>query len=307
MAALSAKLEGLLLDDCHVRYAVRLLHGLNADLALRAKEVAESVSSRTRFLPTIGRREELAAIEAVDDERERASAAEEAVERLQALVLPALGHELESHVRAVAPAYVRGLTALHHLVEWPEVLSRLEVKLAGFIRALGQARNMATTGYDRQQRAFAPAAREAVDLAIAAARTLDEEVARVNGLADQHQVAVLNTPQAAAVLPRVPVVHFRVRLERVQGLEIAEVQAEFGRILEMCATLEETGLVGLREATTRVATQHGELSRKYLETYLGQLRVYMDTHRLVSAETTGRIQRLQLQYLGVVNFPFELG
>ena len=307
MSQLSVKLDELLLDDCHVRYALRLLKELSDDLILRAKAIEQSLSSRTRFLPTIGRPEELAAVNTAKAEQAKAESAQETMLKLHALLVPALEHELESHLRTVSVDYVRGLSALDNLVEWPGMLDRLAAKLGVLLRALGQARNMMSSGYDRQRRVFSASANEAIDQALVAARELDDVIALVNEVSDRHQRGVLKTPQAAAVLPRVPVVGFRLRIEQVRSMGIADVQAEFTRILEMCAMLETVGLEGMREATQRVAAMHTELGRNYLKTYLGQLRAYMDEHRLVPAQVTARIHRLQLRYLGTVNFPFELG
>ncbi len=307
MSQLPVKLDESLLDDCHVRYALRLLKELGDDLALRAKAIEQSLSSRTRFLPTIGNPAELAAVEAGKAELAKAVSANETMLRLQALIVPALENELESHVRTVSADYVRGLSALDNMAGWPALLDRLVTKLAAVQSALGQARNMVSSGYDWQRREFSRPANESINRALAAARELDDIIALVNDLADRYQRDILRTPQAAAVLPRVPVVGFRLRIEHVRTLGIAEVQAEFNRTLEMCAMLETIGLNGLREATERVAVQHRELGAKYLQSYLGQLRAYMDEHRLVPAQVTERIHKLQLRYLGAVNFPFELG
>lgn len=295
------------MDDCHVRCALRLLKELNDDLVLRDKALQQSVSSRTRFLPTIGRPDELAAIEAARKELANAASAQETMVALHAVIEKALNEELERHVRTVSPAYLRGLAALDNLEAWPALIERLAEKMTGLLNALGMARNMASSGYDWQKRTFSLSASEAIETAKAAARELDELIFVVNGRSDRHQLEVLNTPQAAAVLPRVPVVGFEVRIERVRSLGIADVQAEFNRILEMCGMLASTGLMGLREATERVAVVHAEASRTYLKTYLGQLRAYMDENRLDPNQTTARIHRLQQQHLGAVNFPYEMG
>jgi hypothetical protein len=306
MAHVSVKLDELLMADCHVRCALRLLKELNEELSARVAAVQQSCSSRTRFLPTIGRPEELAAVEAARADLAKAASAQETMLKLHATIDAQLGAELDSYVRAVSPAYERGLMALNNLVSWPALLDRLALKLAGLLSALGSARNMASSGYDWQRRTFSSTALEAISRARAAAQELDETVLLVNNQSDRHQLEILNTPHAAAVLPRVPVVGFEARIARVQSLTIPEVQAEFDRVLEMCGMLESTGLKGLREATERVAATHSELSRAYLETYLKQLRAHMDQHRLVPGQTTAQIHRLQLQHFGKINFPYEV-
>lgn len=307
MAHVSVKLDELLMDDCHVRCALRLLKELNEDLALRSKALQQSLSSRTRFLPTIGRPDELAAVEATRVELANAASAQETMIRLHAIIDSALNAELENHVRTVSPAYQRGMDALANLDAWPGLVEKFSEKLTDLLNALGTARNMVSSGYDWQNRVFSQPAQEAIARAKAAAHELDAWIFVVNGRADRHQMEVHNTPQAGAVLPRVPVVGFEVRIDRVRTLGIADVQAEFNRILEMCGMLASTGLAGLHEAQERVMLAHAKLSRAYLQTYLAQLRAYMDESRLNPNETTARIHRLQRQHLGAVNFPYEMG
>lgn len=306
MANVPAKLDELLLDDCHVRCALRLLKELNDDLALRAKAIQQSFSSITRFLPTIGRADELAALETARAELAKAASAQDTMIKLHAVIDARLGSELDSHVRSVSPAFMRGLAAFENLVAWPALLDKWEESLKGLLKTVGMARTMSSSGYDSVRRVFSPGAIEAIKRAQAAAYELDEIVSLMNERSDRHQIAIVNTPHAAAVLPRVPVVGFQVVMDRAQSLGVAEMQVEFGRIADMCALLETTGLSGLREATERVAAMHGVLSRTYLQTYLGQLRAYMDEHRLDTSQTTARIHRLQLQQFGAVNFPFQL-
>jgi hypothetical protein len=307
MAEPSAKLDELLLDDCHVRYALRLLNELHDDFELRVKAIQQSFSSRTRFLPTIGRPDELAAHEAARAQLARVASARETMARLHPLIAAGLAGELDNYLRLASPAYLRGLEAIEKLAAWPGLLDRLDAKLAELLRALVAARNMAASGYNWQRGRLSPSANAAIDRALVVARQLDEKITLVNAWADRHQLEIMDTPQAAAVLPRMPVVSFQARIERVRTLMIAEVQAEFDRIMEMLAMLETTGMTGLREATDHVKAVHRALSHAYLQTYLGQLRAHMDERRLVPAETTARIHRLQSQYLGVVNFPFDLG
>lgn len=307
MAHVSVKLDALLMDDCHVRCALRLIKELNDDLTLRAQALQQGLSSRTRFLPTIGRPDELAAVEATRNELATAASAQESLIKLQAIIDGELDRELEQYVKTVSAPYMRGLDALSNLSVWPGLIDRLSEKLTGLLNALGMARNMVSSGYDWQKRAFSLSANEAIERAKLAARDLDELIFVVNGRADRHQMDLHDTPQAAAVLPRVPVVGFEVRIDRVRSLGIADVQAEFNRILDMCGMLATTGLIGLRDATDRVATTHAELSRAYLQTYLGQLRTFMDENRLNPNETTARIHLLQQQHLGAVNFPYEMG
>lgn len=296
----------MLVDDSHVRLAQGLVKELVGDLTLRAKAVEQSLSSRTRFLPTIGRPGELAAVEAAKAELAQATSAMESLAVLRGLVEAPLMAEVDAYVRTVSEPYNRGVAALRNLEAWPGMVDRLAASLAGLLHALGQARNMASSGYNWQTRTFSPQATELINQAMAAAQQLDAETDLVNGLADRHHLAVAGTPHAASALPRVPVVGFRVRIERVLTLNISDVQAEFNRVLEMCGMLEGVGVAGLRESMGGMTERHRELGRAYLEAYLKQLRSYMDEHRFSPDQLTRRIRDLQARYLQETNFPFEL-
>lgn len=306
MPTLPAKLDELLVDDCHVRFSQGLLRELVGDLTMRAKAIEQSLSSRTRFLPMIGRPEELAAVDAAKGELGKAKSAMESIERLQQLIEPGLMAETELYLRTVSEPYLRGCVAVANLAAWPGVVDQLAVRLEEMLESLGLARNMVSSGYDWQKQVFSPMAARLINQAVAVAQRLDEEIEIVNGLADRHHLMVAGTPHAGSLLPRVPVVGFKVRIERVLALNISEVQAEFNRILEMCGMLGGVGISGLREAMEGMVAGHEALGWAYVETYLTRLRAYTDEHRLVPAAVSERIRVLQARYLGETNFPFEM-
>jgi len=142
-------------------------------------------------------------------------------------------------------------------------------------------------------------------LAMLAASELEEETAFINKVADAHQTAVANTPQAKAVLPRVPVARFREWTERLRQMaSIPEMQAEFTRILSMCEMLQSTGVLALDDAVKRAGQEHSDLSRGFVMNYLGRLRDYTDEHWLNIEETPSRVQQLEHDTLGIANFPW---
>jgi hypothetical protein len=306
MPQMLAKLDELLVDDCHVRFALGLVGELVADLVLRAKAIEQSLSSRTRFLPTIGRPEELAAVGTAKAELDKAKSALESLQRLHVLIESRLPAQIEAYLLTASEPYQRGVSSLENLQVWPRMVDRLAGQLAELLRALGQARNMASSGYDWKTRTFSPMAAELIAHAQTAAQVLDDGIVGINAVADRHHMTVAGTPHAAALLPRVPVVGFHLRIEQVTKMSISEVQAGFNTILETCSLLESVGIAGLREAMTGLVDQHRELGHAYVMTYLTQLRTHMDKHRLDPGQLTQRIKNIQQRYLGETNFPFEL-
>jgi hypothetical protein len=134
---------------------------------------------------------------------------------------------------------------------------------------------------------------------------LEAETAFVNKVADAHQAAVADTPQAKAVLPRVPVARFREWTERLRQItDIPAMQTEFTRIISMCEMLQSTGALALDEAVKRATQEHSELSRGFVMEYLGRLRDYADEHWLNIEETPSRVQKLEHDVLGMSNFPW---
>lgn len=306
MAEISYQLKQQLINDAHLRVAHSVLEESCNDLRTRIEALEKTQSSIDRLMAAAGRPREISAtIKTTRTELEKIEASRATLDRVIAQLLPPLMEQTETHVRAECPEFLRGLATGTDFADWSQAIERFQRKIDDYLRALGTARNMVTSGFNSKEKRISQSADEALGLAILAASELEEETAFINKVADAHQTAVANTPQAKAVLPRVPVARFREWTERLRQMSnIPEMQAEFTRILSMCEMLQSTGVLALDDAVKRAGQEHSDLSRGFVMDYLGRLRDYADEHWLNIEETPARVQQLEHDLLGVSNFPW---
>jgi ElaB/YqjD/DUF883 family membrane-anchored ribosome-binding protein len=308
MADIGYELKQDLINDAHLRVARALLEESRDDLQNKIQELENTLSSIDRLMAAAGRpREVTSAIASTQAELDKVEASLASLEKVEANLSPQLIERAETYVRTECPEFLKGLAAVKDFADWPRSIERFHRKIEAYLRALGTARNMITSGYNMAEKRISKGAEEALVLAIFAASELEEETAFINRVADAHESAVADTPHSTVVLPRVPVASFREWTERLRQLnDIAAIQAEFARILGMCELLKSTGVVALDEAVKRATEEHRELSQSFVLGYLRQLRAYADEHWFKREETASRVQRLEREMLGHSNFPFEL-
>jgi hypothetical protein len=306
MAEISYQLKQQLINDAHLRVAHSVLAESCNDLRTRIEALEKTQSSIDRLMAVAGRPREISAtIKTTRTELEKVEASLATLDRVIAQLLPPLMEQTETHVRAECPEFLKGLATGNDFADWSQAIGRFQRKIDDYLRALGTARNMVTAGFDFKEKRISQSADEALALAMLAASELEEETAFINKVADAHQTAVANTPQAKAVLPRVPVARFREWTERLRQMaSVPEMQAEFTRILSMCEMLQSTGVLALDDAVKRAGQEHSDLSRGFVMEYLGRLRDYTDEHWLNIEETPARVQQLEHDLLGVSNFPW---
>jgi len=308
MADISPTLKKLLIDDAHLRIARALVDEARGDLETRIEALRKTESSIDRLLALTGRPREISQqVKAARGELTKVEGSLASLDKVLASLEPRLEEETETHLRAHSPEYVKGLAAVKDYADWTGAIGRFQRKLENYLRALGTARNMLSAGYDRTQKRISAGADEALGTAILAATELEEETTFLNKVADAHEECVADTPNARAVLPRVPVASFREWTERLRQLsDIGEMQAEFARILAMCEMLQTTGVVALDEAVHRAVSEHSALSQGFVREYVKALRQFASERWVKHEETASRVQRLQREMLGFSNFPFEM-
>jgi hypothetical protein len=306
MAEISIELKQLLINDAHLRVARSVLDESRGDLQTRIEALEKTQSSVDRLMAAAGRPREISAtIKTTRAELEKVETSLATLDKVGAQLLPQLIELTETHVRAQCPEYLKGLATVNDFSGWALSIERFQRKIEAYLQAMGTARNMITSGYDAREKRISTGAEEALERAIFAAAELEDETAFINKVADAHQSAVANTPNAMAVLPRIPVAAFREWTQRLRQVStIPAMQEEFSRILGMCEMLRSTGVVALEDAVKRATKEHSELSRGFVMDYLGQLRAYTDEHWLNLEETPSRVQRLERDLLGFSNFPW---
>jgi hypothetical protein len=306
MAEISIDLKQLLINDAHLRVARSVLDETRNDLQTRIEALEKTQSSVDRLMAVAGRPREISAtIKTTREELVKVETSLATLDKVVARLLPQLVELTETHVRTQSPEYLKGLATVNDFSDWSLSIERFKRKIETYLQTLGTARVMVTSGYDSKEKRISKGAEEALERAIFAAAELEDETAFINRVADAHQSAVSDTPNAKAVLPRVPVAMFREWTQRLRQITtIPAMQDEFDRILGMCEMLRSTGVVALDEAVKRAAEEHNELSSGFVIEYLGQLRAYADEHWLNLEETPTRVQHLERDLLGFSNFPW---
>ena len=308
MSEISYEFKQLLIDDAHLRIARGLLEEARDDLLTRIGVLEKTQSSVDRLMAMAGRPRDVSrTIKATQDELTQIEAALEGVSKVMAKVGPRVEELTENYVRTESPEFVKGLASVKDYADWARSIERFQRKADAYLRALGNARNLVTAGYNPAQKRISPQADEALTQAALAGGELEEETAFINRVADAHQAALAATPHATAVLPRLPVALFREWTDRIrQQGDMPAIQEEFNRILSMCELLLSTGVMAIDEAVKRTAKEHSALSHSYVLDYLNRLRAHADKHWVKHGETTQRVRKLEVDLLGSQNFPFEI-
>ncbi len=308
MSEISYEFKQLLIDDAHLRIAHALLEEARDDLLTRVGVLEKTQSSVDRLMAMAGRPRDVSrTIQATQAELTQIEAALDSVAKVFAKVEPQVEELTETYVRTESPEFVKGLASAKDYTDWARSLERFQRKLDAYLRALGNARNLVTAGYNATEKRISPQADAALTQASLAGGELEEETAFINRVADAHQAALVTTPHATAVLPRLPVALFREWTERIrQQSDMTAIQAEFSRILSMCELLQSTGVMAIDDAVKRSARQHTSLSHSYVLDYLKKLRDHADRHWVKHEETTQRVRQLEQNLLGSPDFPFEI-
>jgi hypothetical protein len=191
--------------------------------------------------------------------------------------------------------------------DWNRAVDRFAAKLRDYFSALGTARNMVSAGYDRVNKRLSEAGEQALENAVRAAMALAEEITFANRLADEQEMAARGSPGAQPPFPRIPQADFVSWTHGLRRFQLAQMQMEFSRILEVCQVLEQTGLDALRKAAAPPAEDEAEERAKgYLQSYLADLRAHADAHWRNPAETGARVRALQEAILGRSVFEYDL-
>src|SRR6185369_12770788 len=108
----------------------------------------------------------------------------EQLDRVEPHLRKLVHDEIEDLLRASCPEYVEALAAREQKADWRRCLERFAERMHEFVQALGNARNMACTGYARATQAYSQSAVQAFVIAITAAQKVEAEVQFANKVAD---------------------------------------------------------------------------------------------------------------------------
>jgi hypothetical protein len=192
---------------------------------------------------------------------------------------------VDVHLAAILPAYPGFRDARKQLQAWEQAITQFQLKVGKLVESLGQARNMASSGYDKKRKMLSGTAKALLDRSIEAAK----------GVAKLAEVA----NEAARGLGTMPEISFSFRsdeLARLTQLDIGAMQADFDRIIEMLEGVQKNEVESIKANGIGEAEIKRQQAATYLAEYLEQLRRYADEQLLQPEETGATLQRLEARY-----------
>lgn len=178
----------------------------------------------------------------------------------------------EDHCRENHPEYLRALAVRAHRADWDRCFVRFGEKVYGLTQALGNVRNMATSGYERARQMYSQGALQAFLIAIEAAKALEQEICFANDVADVQARLLRDTRMDAMELPRLRNVSYSPWIAMLSSVPLAEAQPQFDRIIaELKAVFEQT-IPALREQVRLADASQGHALDSYVLRVLEAMR-----------------------------------
>ncbi|MBI3886015.1 MAG: hypothetical protein HY302_09845 [Opitutae bacterium] len=181
--------------------------------------------------------------------------------------------EAESHLRATSPAYLTALAARQHREDWIKCLERFGEKVYGLKQALGNVRNMACSGYQREAQSYSQATVQAFMLAISAGKKVEEEVKFANRISDVQEKTLLESGFKTVALPKLKEIAFSQWVALISNMPLAEAQQQFDQIIGEARKLYEEGLPQMREQAEAAHHSQGEVIMGFARQRLEEMRL----------------------------------
>lgn len=195
------------------------------------------------------------------------------LDRVEPHIKRMVEEEAESFLRASSPAYLTALATRQHREDWIKCLDRFGEKVYGLKQALGNVRNMACSGYQREAQSFSQATVQAFMLAIAAGKKVEEEVKFANRISDVQEKTLLESGFKTIALPKLKEVAFSQWVALISNMALAEAQQQFDQIIAEARILYEEGLPQMREQAEAADTSQGEAIMGFAHQHLEEMRM----------------------------------
>ena len=163
------------------------------------------------------------------------------------------------------PVFLEYSVARKRLGEWEKAVRALQADIHSLLKALGSARNSATSGYNKSKRTISAMAQEQFNKAAELVRATEARAQLVNEKAAE-----------LGGLPAVAGITCQAAIKSLPGLELAVMQKEFDRLIKELEAYDQAQLSGLVEPVVQAAALREEQARLYLEKYREELREFAD-------------------------------
>jgi hypothetical protein len=280
--ALPLKVRDLLVREAHLRLGRdAILPVLEAQRAARG----ELNKRKPGFFASREAKEAFACEAAEADEALRLLANGVAqLDRVEPHIRKLVIDAAEDHCRENHPEYLRALAVRAHRSDWERCFVRFGEKVYGLTQALGNVRNMATSGYERARQVYSQGALQAFLIAIEAAKALEQEICFANDVADVQARLLRDTRMEAMELPRLRNVSYSPWIAMLSSVPLAEAQPQFDRIIGELKMLFEQTIPTLREQVRLADASQREALDSYVLRVLEAMREEAAT--LVNPEET---------------------
>ncbi len=271
-STISRKLEDLLIREAHLRLSRAQLAPALAEQEAVLRQVAEAKPALLAFQA----KEKRQAYEArLAEARETVQMLRDGVaqlDRVEPHIRRMLRDEIEDLLRAACPEYLQALAAREQKEDWRRCIQRFATRVYEFLQALGNARNMACTGYTRDRQVFSQAAVQGFVVAIAAAEKVEAEIGFANRIGDLQEKMFRECGLEAPRLPRLKDTTYAVWVSTISSRTLGEAQLQFDTIIADVRQLYESGIPLMLSQAEAADQGHGSLIDNFLTTAWEQLR-----------------------------------
>jgi hypothetical protein len=209
-----------------------------------------------------------AAASEVDEFAKALAQNERAMENLR----HAARRELELWLRNHDTTYQQGLANEQFVADWRNAVALVRKILLDFIQSVGEARNIMVSGYKRETNEHSPQAAELLLRAVRIGNALEEDMASVNLLAEEHDKRFRGTVFENP-FPRLPVFAAGELTGNAIKRPIALLQQHFDRIKRYCEELSLVGIAALSAAIDQAEKRHTAQQDSYMTTLWAGLSV----------------------------------
>ncbi len=279
-------LETCLREDACVRADAAQLQVQLEENRAAAGQAREGTALPGRLLAALGRSkggpstpEEAAAVFARENVLQRQHRESE---RLRQHYSEKLDSHLTTYLQTAVPVFLQQSQARIRLTEWERIIEDLRADLRELIKMLGQARNNAVAGYDRNTQLMSATAREMFAQSNGLIHSVDTRVRQANAKAAE-----------LGNLPGVTIIPLEETINNLTKLEIATMLREFDRVVRELELFEQKQLVDLQVPAVAAADALVAQSQAYFVHYREQLRAHYDQQ--VTPEETAQAIPLILE------------
>jgi len=275
-----------LVEEVHLHEGLRQLSAAMAAQAATVRRLEHKGFPLAGLLRKVAKRQEGPELRAARVEEERLTKISRRLEDISRK----LGAEVETlvdvHLADILPEYTTYRDARKRLEPWEQAVIQFQSKVGRLVDLLGQARNMASSGYDKKRKVLSGTAKTLLERAVDAAKGLTKLVETTN--------------EAARGIGQMPEISFGFRAEelvQLENLDIGKMQADFDRIITLLEGIQKSEMEAVKSGGIGEAEIKRQQAGAYLADYVAQLRQHVAEHHLVADDVGAVVQRLEARFL----------